>query len=112
VHRRPAELGDIMAVCNMQEKGAEASYSRDQSYIACEELDEYPFQQYKKLFHEIYKSHSDRKDARRGDTAFNPLKVAAAKRRMELDSTTEAMVRAIYGVVDNSCEFAPKLDHL
>ena len=73
---------DIIVVCDMQEKGAEASYTRDQSYIACKELDEYPFQQLTKLFHEICKSHSDGNNARRGDKAFNPLKVAAAERRM------------------------------
>lgn len=85
----------------MQEKGAEAPYTRDQSVIACEELDKYPFEQLKKLFHEVYESHGDGNNARRGDKTFNPLKAAAAKRKMELDSTTEVMVREIHRVVDN-----------
>jgi hypothetical protein len=100
-----------MVVCDMQEKGVEALYTRDQSYNACDELDEYPFGQCKKLFHEIYKSHRDRKDAGgRGDKAFNPLKIAAADQRIGLDSTTEVMVKAIYEIVHESCEYAPKLD--
>jgi hypothetical protein len=31
----------------------EAPYTRDLSFIACEELDKYPFQQLKKLFHDV-----------------------------------------------------------
>jgi len=94
---------DMMVVCDMREKGVDASYTRDQSYIACEHLDEYPFRQCKKLFHEIYKSHRDGKDAgRKGDKSFNPLKMAAEERRIGLDSTTEGMVRAIFGVVRDS----------
>jgi hypothetical protein len=98
---------DIMVVCEMQEKGEKALYTRYQSYKACKELDDYPFQNFKKLFHEIYKSHSDGKGTWRGVKAFNPLKAAAmGKRRMEIDSTTEAMARAIYGVVNNHCKYA------
>jgi hypothetical protein len=99
----------MMVVCDMQEKGVESSYTRDQSYVACEELDEYPFRQCKKLFHEIYKSHRDGNGSGK-DKAFNPLMIAATERRMELDSTTEGMVKAIYGVVHDSCEYVSKLD--
>lgn len=75
-------------------------------------MDNYPFQQLKKLFHDMHESHGNGENARRGDKAFNPLKLAAAKRRMQLDSTTEVMVREILRVVDNSCKYAPKLDRL
>jgi hypothetical protein len=60
----------------------------------------------------MYESHGDGDNARSGDKSFNPLKVAPVKPTMELDSTTEVMVRKIYRVVDNSCEYAPKLDSL
>jgi hypothetical protein len=96
---------DVMVVCDMREKGEAVSYTRDQSYIACEALDEYPFRQCKKLFHDIYKSHKDGSTGGRGEKAFNPLKMAAKEGRMGLDSMTEGMVRAVYGVVFSSCKF-------
>lgn len=97
---------DVMVVCNIQEKGGEASYNRNQSFNACEELEEYPFRQCKKLFHDIYRSHKDGSSGGRGEKAFNPLKMAAEEGRTGLDLTTEGMVRSIYGVVCSSCEFA------
>lgn len=95
---------DIMVVTDMMEKGHAASYTRDQSWVACQELDEYPFKQCKKLFHDIYKSHKDGNAGGRGDKAFNPLKTAAEDVKTGLDSTTAGMVRLIHGVVCNFCE--------
>ena len=101
---------DVIVVCDMAEKGEAATYNRNQSFNACEELDEYPFRQCKKLFHDIYRSHKDGSSGGRGDKAFNPLKMAAEEDKMGLDLTTEGMVRSIYGVVCSSCE--PSLDCL
>jgi hypothetical protein len=98
---------DIMVVCDMREKGAAASYTRDQSWTACEELEEYPFSQCKKLFHDIYRSHRDASHGGRGEKAFNPLRMAKDEGGMGLDKTTEAMVRAVSGVVCGFCESRP-----
>jgi hypothetical protein len=95
---------DVMVLWDMQEKGDKASNNRAQSLNACEELDEYPFGQCKKLFHDIYRSHKDASRGGRGDNAFNPLKMAAKSGRMGLDLQTEGMVRSVYAVVCNSCE--------
>jgi hypothetical protein len=100
---------DVMVVCDIQEKGDRATRNRDESFDACQKLDEYPFHQCKKLFHDIYRSHKDGSTGGRGEKAFNPLKMAAEQGRMDLDSTTEAMVRSIYGVVCSSCEFPSHL---
>ncbi len=96
---------DVMVVCDMREKGDEASYNRNQSRKACEKLDEYPFRQCTKLFHDIYRSHKDGSGGGRGDKAFNPLKMAADAGKMELDLKTERMVRLIHKVVFRSCEY-------
>jgi hypothetical protein len=94
---------DMMAVCDIQAKGEAAEYSRDQSYLACEALDEYPFRQCTKLFHDIYRSHKDGNGGGRKEKAFNPLKMAGRGAKMELDSPTEKMVKAVRAVTCNSC---------
>jgi len=97
---------DLMVVCDIRQNGNEASYTRDQSWAACQELDEHPFQQCNKLFHDIYKSRKgDGNAGGRGDKEFNPLKMAAKEERMSIDSATEGMVKLIYGVVYQSCEY-------
>ena len=96
-----------MVVCDMQGTGDAASYTRDQSWNACEELDKYPFRQCKKLFHDIYRSHRDASNGGRGEKAFNPLRMAKDDGSMGLDKTTDAMVRAVYKVVCSSCESLP-----
>jgi hypothetical protein len=103
---------DTIVVCEMAEKGDAACYNRNQSFNACEELDEYPFRQCKKLFHDIYRSNKDGSSGGRGEKAFNPLKMAAEEGKMGLDLTTEGMVRSIYGVVCSSCESILTLLHL
>jgi hypothetical protein len=96
---------DIMVVCDLKEQGEALSYTRDQSFIACRELDEYPFQQCTKLFHDIYKTHNEgKRGGGLAEKGFNPLAAGVEKRTMGLDSSTEEMVSGIYEVVSNSCE--------
>lgn len=97
-------VADLMVVCDIQEKGAAAEYTRHQSYEACAALDEYPFRRCTKLFHDIYKSHRDGNGVGR-EKAFNPLQMAANGRNIELDPPTERMVKAVHKVTCNSCEF-------
>jgi hypothetical protein len=98
----------MMVVCEIIEKGeSEASFTRDQSYNACEELDKYPFRQCTKLFHDVYRTHRDGGVATKGcdEKGFNPLRNASEARRMDLDQCTEGMVRTVFGIVHNSCKF-------
>jgi hypothetical protein len=97
---------DILVVCSMQEHGEEAAYTRDQSFAACQELDEYPFRQFVKLFHDIYRTHKARRAGAQGlaERGFNPFTAAAKGETTGLDSSTEEMIKGIYNVVCNHCE--------
>lgn len=94
-----------MVRCEILENGESAVFTCNHSYNACSELEEYPFNQFKRLIHEIYKTHKpgDAVGERRGGTSFNPLKMAAEEGGMGLDPSTEEMVKAIHGVVFASC---------
>ena len=92
---------DTMVVCSLREKGEASEYRRNQSKTACEELDEYPFQLSQKLFHEIYRSHREG----RSDKSFNPLRRVSENKSPGVDSVTEKMVRMIFGLVYNKCEY-------
>ncbi|KUJ15459.1 uncharacterized protein LY89DRAFT_783598 [Mollisia scopiformis] len=92
---------DTMVVCDMLKKGNESQYTRDQSYQVCLALDEYPFSQCKRLFHDIYKSHKEANGGAR-EGGFNPLRSVHEKTSTGLDATTDAMVKSVYGVVEES----------
>jgi hypothetical protein len=100
-------IADVIAVCAMAEEGDALFYDRDQSYKACTDLDDYPFQQCKKLFHAIYRTNKRDDTQGHAEAVFNPLRMAADAARMGLDACTEGMVRAIYGIVVNNCESSP-----
>jgi hypothetical protein len=88
---------DTMVSCEILENGESAAFTRKQSYNACSELEQYPFSQFKKLFHEIYKTHKS------GGGGFNPFEMVDGERRMGLGVHTAGMVRAIDEVVCASC---------
>lgn len=94
---------DTMVVCDMLKKGTDSLFTRDQSYRVCVALDEFPFLQCKKLFHDIYKSHKEvQSGAREG--GFNPLRCMQDKIPTGLDGATDIMVREIYEVMESSRE--------
>jgi hypothetical protein len=98
---------DTLVVCDMQNKGFGSQYRRDQSYEACQHLEEYPFYQCKRLFHEIYKSHREGNGAGR-EAGFNPLKAIGNGVETGLDATTDVMLRRMYSMTWESCKFPPK----
>ena len=87
----------------MLKKGTDSTFTRDQSYRVCVALDEFPFLQCKRLFHDIYKSHKEVTNGAR-EGGFNPFRSVHDKVATGLDVATDAMVRAVYGVMDSSCE--------
>jgi hypothetical protein len=101
---------DVMVICDLHESGESTSSTREQSRRACDDLDQYPFQQCRKLFHNIYRSHKQDIEATKGyqKTCFNPLRSAAEESRMGFDSCTEGMVRSIYGIVVYNFEHPPR----
>jgi hypothetical protein len=98
---------DSFVVCDMKALGGASEYVRDQSYEACQYLEEYPFYQCKRLFHEIYKSHREGNGAGR-DPGFNPLKAIGNGNKTGLDAATDAMLRRMYSMVGESCKLPPK----
>jgi hypothetical protein len=98
---------DTLVVCDMQNKGFGSRYRRDQSYEACQHLEEYPFYQCKRLFHEIYKSHREGNGAGR-EAGFNPLKAMGNGVETGLDAATDMMLRRMHSMAWESCKFPPK----
>ena len=95
-------FADVMVVCEIKERGEELSeYTRKESFKACEELDEYPFRQSAKLFHEIYRCYKEG----RTDKSFNPLRMAGEGNGIGVDEITEGMVKSAYDLVDSHCKF-------
>jgi len=98
---------DIYVVCDMekcQKDGSSSAYNRTQSYQASMKVDENPFSQCKRLFHDIYRSH---KESNRGarEAGFNPLKsLAMNDKNTGLDSAGDAMAKSIYRMICQSCK--------
>ncbi|KAL3428254.1 fungal Zn binuclear cluster domain containing protein [Phlyctema vagabunda] len=64
---------DTFVVCDLDnDDDAPSGYNRGHSFNACVALEEYPFQQCTRLFHDIYRSHKE--GTRAKDSAFNPFK--------------------------------------
>ena len=80
---------------------------RDRSQIlnACDLLDDYPFYRSTELFHEVYRSHKAGSNSSSDEKPFNPLQMADNNCETDLDISTETMVKAIHGVLQNACEF-------
>jgi hypothetical protein len=95
---------DSFVVCDMLCKGPESQYRRDESYEACQHLENYPFYQCKRLFHEIYKSHREGNGAGR-EAGFNPLKAMGNGIKTGLDTATDAMLRNMYSMCWESCKY-------
>lgn len=96
---------DTLVVCDIQKLGAQSKLTRNQSIDACSNLDRYPFEQCKKLFHEIYRSHKEGNGGAR-DGGFNPLKAIQDDERTNLDPETDMMVRAMYDKICSSSKLS------
>lgn len=93
---------DIYVVCDIekcQKDGSRSAYDRSQSYQASQKVDENPFFQCKRLFHDIYRTH---KESSRGarEAGFNPLRnLALHDMNTGLDPAADAMVKSIYQMI-------------
>jgi hypothetical protein len=93
---------DTFVVCDIKKEGAASEFKREQSWQACEAVEDYPFQKCTSLFHEIYRSSKvGNGGAREG--GFNPLRAmeVGAETGLDSDAATEWMVREIYTMVYN-----------
>ncbi|RDL41411.1 uncharacterized protein BP5553_01390 [Venustampulla echinocandica] len=89
----------IFVVSDIEKEGAKSAYNRRQSSTACQILEDNPFLQFKRLFHDIYRTHGG---SRRGP-GFNPLRsVAKHGGCSELDPPGDRMVQSIYQMICGS----------
>lgn len=93
---------DTYVICDMKEAGANSVYNREESFAACRLIDELPFNQCKKLFHDIYRSHRESQRGREG--GFNPLSSLANTGSTGLEHNADIMVTSIYRMISNSCK--------
>jgi hypothetical protein len=100
---------DTFIVCDWEKcrrEGVESQYIRNQSVEACQALDEYPFQQCTRLFHDIYRSHKEGNGGERKE-GFNPLRcLREVDATIGLDQATDHMVRSILSIIHVQCKFA------
>ncbi|TVY38797.1 hypothetical protein LSUB1_G005890 [Lachnellula subtilissima] len=100
---------DIYVVCDIekcQKDGSNSAYNRFQSHQASTVIDENPFSQCQRLFHDIYKSH---KESNRGarEAGFNPLRnLANNDRNTGLEPAADVMVKSIYQMI---CQSYPEI---
>ncbi|TVY55292.1 hypothetical protein LCER1_G004398 [Lachnellula cervina] len=100
---------DIYVVCDIekcQKDGSNSAYNRFQSYQASTKIDENPFSQCQRLFHDIYRSH---KESNRGarEAGFNPLRnLANNDRSTGLEPAADVMVKSIYQMI---CQSYPEI---
>ncbi|TVY43304.1 hypothetical protein LOCC1_G005026 [Lachnellula occidentalis] len=112
---------DIYVVCDIekcQKDGSNSAYTRSHSYQASTKIDENPFGQCQRLFHDIYRSH---KESNRGarEAGFNPLRnLANNDRSTGLEPAADVMVKSIYQMICQSypeimdlCERPPLVDN-
>lgn len=93
---------DIFVVADMDQEGANSAYDRRQSLAACQALEDNPFLQFKRLFHDIYRSH---RKSRRAGQGFNPLQKLAKKGGTAgSDQPMDRMVKSIYQLIYGSCK--------
>lgn len=74
----------------MEREGSQSIYSREQSLLVCQNLDGHPFQQAKRLFHDIYRTHREAGSARDG---LNPFRSLQLGEETDLGAETDALVR-------------------
>jgi hypothetical protein len=92
---------DTFVVCDLIKEGQASEVRREMSAEACREVEEYPFERCKRLFHEIYKSGRVGNGGGR-EGGYNPLRALGDEREIEMDPPTELMARSMYSLVYNS----------
>lgn len=97
---------DTFVVCDIEKsekEGIDRSYSRRQSFDACQALENYPFLQCKRLFHDIYRSHKQGNGGLR-EGGFNPFRdIVSAE--VDLDTPTKELVKALRWVAEEHSKF-------
>ena len=90
-----------------EEEGIESQYRRSQSAEACQALEDYPFQQCTRLFHDIYRSHKEGNGGERKE-GFNPLRALHEEGVTKgLDQATDRMARSINSIIYQCEHYSP-----
>lgn len=86
---------DTFVVYDIQKairEGFVSYFSREQSSAACLALENHPFEQYTRLFHDIYRTHKESGGAKEG--GFNPFRLIESNKETGLDKATDEMARS------------------
>lgn len=95
---------DMFVMGDMRRDGAFAAHTRRESSDACTALEEYPFQQCTRLFHDVYRSRREVKVGGGSRDGLNPFRDLANRRnkRIVLEESTDKMVKEVYDLICNS----------
>lgn len=100
---------DTFVSCDMLKEGKNSLYNRNQSAEACAALEEYPYQQCTRLFHDVYRSQRAGMGGPSRESVFNPFRDLKDGNDSGLDKTTNELASKIYDMVSCSCEFPKKI---
>lgn len=94
---------DTFVMSQIHSDGIFSIHTRDESSDACTALEEYPFQQCVRLFHDVYRSRREVKVGRGSSRdGLNPFRdLAGNKKSLLSDESTEEMVKEVYDLICN-----------
>lgn len=94
---------DLFVMSDIRRDGILSAYTRRESSDACTALEEYPFQQCTRLFHDVYRSRREGKvGGGSRDGGLNPFRdLANGKKIVSLDGPTDEMIKGIYNMICN-----------
>ena len=94
---------DTFVMGDMRRDGAFSVHTRSESSDACTALEQYPFQQCTRLFHDVYRSRREGKVGGGSRDGLNPFRdLANRKKRIALEESTDEMVKEVYKMICNS----------
>jgi len=90
-------ISDIM---KSEFEGVQSEYDRSQSFDVCQALEELPFHQCTRLFHDIYRSHKESNGGSR-EGGLNPFRSMHAGNATGFEDGTDAVVKHMYYIISN-----------
>ena len=95
---------DTFVVSDIRKDGISSAHTRSESSEACTALEEYPFQQCTRLFHDVYRSRREVKVGGGGSRdGLNPFRdLAGRKKSLIMNEATDEMVMEVYNMICNS----------
>ena len=89
---------DTFIIASIEKDGERSKYRREQGLEACQALEQFPYENCVRFFHEVYRSH---KEAR----AFNPLQEDLGSEQLGWNRPKREMVEGIRRLMDKQSKF-------